>query len=54
VPAAPDEVTLVATLPVPAATVLVGPPLVDLLFDQPAAADANLVFGRTTSPRATM
>ena len=44
-PAVPNEVTLVATLPLPAATVLVGPPLVDLLFDQPAAADANLVFG---------
>lgn len=44
-PAAPNEVTLVATLPVPAATVVVAPPLVDLLFDQPAAADANLVFG---------
>lgn len=36
---------MVATLSLPAATVLVGPPLVDLLFDQPAAADANLVFG---------
>ena len=46
-PAVPNEVTLVATLPLPAATVLVGPPLVDLLFDQPAAADANLVFGAT-------
>lgn len=40
-----NEVTLVATLPVPAVTVVVGPPLVDLLFDQPAATDANLVFG---------
>lgn len=29
----------------PAATVVVGPPLIDLLFDQPAATDANLVFG---------
>lgn len=36
---------MVATLPLPAATVLVGPSLVDLLFDQAAAADANLVFG---------
>lgn len=44
-PAVPNEVTLVATLPAPAATVVVGPPLVDLLFDQPAATDANLVFG---------
>ena len=44
-PAVPNEVTLVATLPMPAATVVVGPPLIDLLFDQPAATDANLVFG---------
>ena len=36
---------MVATLPAPAVTVVVGPPLVDLLFDQPAATDANLVFG---------
>ncbi|WP_370525923.1 hypothetical protein [Methylococcus sp. BF19-07] len=40
-----NEVTLVATLPALAVTVVVGPPLVDLLFDQPAATDANLVFG---------
>lgn len=40
-----NEVTLVAALPAPTASVVVGPPLVDLLFDQPAAADANLVFG---------
>jgi len=45
VPAVTNEVTLVATLPAPAVTVVVGPPLVDLLFDQPAATDANLVFG---------
>lgn len=44
-PAVSNEVTLVATLPEPAVTVVVGPPLVDLLFDQPAATDANLVFG---------
>ena len=44
-PAVTNEVTLVATLPAPAVTVVVGPPLVDLLFDQPAATDANLVFG---------
>ncbi len=44
-PAVPNEVTLVAALPVPAASVVVGPPLVDLLFDQPAATDADLVFG---------
>jgi hypothetical protein len=45
VPAVLNEVTLVAALPAPAVTVVVGPPLVDLLFDQPAATDANLVFG---------
>ena len=44
-PAVSNEVTLVATLPAPAVTVVVDPPLVDLLFDQPAATDANLVFG---------
>lgn len=44
-PAVTNEVTLVATLPAPAVTVVVGPSLVDLLFDQPAATDANLVFG---------
>lgn len=36
---------MVAALPAPTASVAVGPPLVDLLFDQPAATDANLVFG---------
>ena len=40
-----NEVTLVAALPAPTASVVVGPPLVDLLFDQPAATDAHLVFG---------
>lgn len=40
-----NEVTLVAALPAPTASVMVGPPLVDLLFDQPAATDAHLVFG---------
>ncbi|WP_394474869.1 hypothetical protein [Ralstonia mannitolilytica] len=44
-PAVPNEVTLVAALPVPAVSLAVGPPLVDLLFDQPAATDADLVFG---------
>ena len=44
-PAVLNEVTLVASLPVLTASVAVGPPLVDLLFDQPAATDANLVFG---------
>ena len=44
-PAVLNEVTLVAALPVPTASVAVGPPLVDLLFDQPAATDAHLVFG---------
>jgi hypothetical protein len=45
VPAVLNEVTLVAALPAPTASLVVGPPLVDLLFDQPAATDANLVFG---------
>jgi len=45
VPVVPNEVTLVVALPVLTADVAVGPPLVDLLFDQPAATDANLVFG---------
>lgn len=40
-----NEVTLVAALPVLIADVAVGPPLIELLFDQPAATDANLVFG---------
>ena len=44
-PAVLNDVTLVAALPAPTASVAVGPPLVDLLFDQPAATDANLVFG---------
>jgi hypothetical protein len=45
VPAVLNEVTLVAALPALTASVAVGPPLVDLLFNQPAATDANLVFG---------
>jgi hypothetical protein len=45
VPTVLNEVTLVAALPAPTASVMVGPPLVDLLFDQPAATDAHLVFG---------
>ena len=44
-PAVLNEVTLVAALPALTASVAVGPPLVDLLFNQPAATDANLVFG---------
>ena len=44
-PAVLNEVTLVAALPAPTASLVVGPTLVDLLFDQPAATDANLVFG---------
>lgn len=44
-PSVPSELTLVATLPGPGVSVEIGPPLVDLLFDQPAATDANLVFG---------
>ena len=35
----------------PGVSVQVGPPLVDLLFDQPAATDANWCSGRATSPR---
>lgn len=42
---APSELTLAATLPVPGVSIQIGPPLVDLLFDQPAATDAELVFG---------
>ncbi len=44
-PVAPNEVTLVAAWPMPVANVEVGPPLVDLLFDQPAATNTDLVFG---------
>ncbi len=44
-PSAPSELTLAATLPVPGVSIQIGPPLVDLLFDQPAATDADLVFG---------
>jgi hypothetical protein len=45
VPSAPSELTLAATLPVPGVSIQIEPPLVDLLFDQPAATDAELVFG---------
>lgn len=41
----PSELTLAATLPAPGVSIEIGPPLIDLLFDQPAATDANLVFG---------
>ena len=44
-PSAPSELTLAATLPVPGVSIQIGPPLVDLLFDQPASTDADLVFG---------
>ena len=44
-PSAPSELTLAATLPVPGVSIQIGPPQVDLLFDQPAATDAELVFG---------
>lgn len=44
-PSAPSELTLAANLPVPGVSIQIGPPLVDLLFDQPAATDAELVFG---------
>jgi hypothetical protein len=41
----PSELTLAATLPAPGVSIEIGPPLVNLLFDQPAATDADLVFG---------
>ncbi len=44
-PSASSELTLTATLPAPEVSIAFGPSLVNLLFDQPAAADANLVFG---------
>ena len=44
-PSASSELTLAATLPAPEVSIAFGPPLVNLLFDQPAATDANLVFG---------
>lgn len=46
------EVTLATALPVPSVQIEIGPPLVKLLFDQPAATDAKLVFGAGyVSPR---
>jgi len=45
VPSASSELTLAATLPLPEVSIAFGPPLVNLLFDQPAATDADLVFG---------
>jgi len=45
VPSASTELTLAATLPVPGVSIQIGPPLVNLLFDQSAATDADLVFG---------
>jgi hypothetical protein len=45
VPSVPSELTLAATLPAPRVSIQIGPPLVDLLFNQPAATDADLVFG---------
>jgi len=45
VPSTPIELALAATLPAPVVGIELGPPLVDLLFDQPAATDADLVFG---------
>ncbi len=44
-PSASSELTLAATLPLPEVSIAFGPPLVNLLFDQPAATDADLVFG---------
>lgn len=39
------ELTLAATLPGPACSIGIGPLQFNLLFDQPAATDADLVFG---------
>lgn len=44
-PSASSELTLAVTLPIPEVSIAFGPPLVNLLFDQPAATDAELVFG---------
>lgn len=44
-PIASSELTLAATLPSPEVSIVFGPPLVNLLFDQPATTDADLVFG---------
>lgn len=44
-PSVPSELTLAAPLPAPGVSIEIGPPLVNLLFDQPAATDADLVFG---------
>ena len=49
-PSASSELTLAATLPIPEVSISFGPPLVNLLFDQPAAADADLVFGAGFAP----
>lgn len=49
-PAAPIEVRLAADLPAISADAKVGPAWIDLLFDQPAATDANLVFGAGYQP----
>lgn len=51
-PADPIAATLQAALPGVQANAEIGPPLVDLVFDQPAATDAHLVFGATyVAPR---
>lgn len=44
-PSASSVLTLAVTLPIPEVSITFGPPLVNLLFDQPAATDADLVFG---------
>ena len=44
-PSASSELTLTVALPAPEVSISFGPPLVNLLFDQPAAIDADLVFG---------
>jgi hypothetical protein len=50
VPSASSELTLAVTLPIPEVSIAFGPLLVNLLFDQPAAADADLVFGAGFAP----
>ncbi len=49
-PSASSELTLAVTLPIPEVSIAFGPLLVNLLFDQPAAADADLVFGAGFAP----
>jgi hypothetical protein len=47
-----SNLTLAATLPAPVALVDIGPELINLVFDRPAATDADLLFGATyVAPR---